>query len=196
MDRMLKLKKVKKDQMKELTAYKKKLWETPQLRNLFLEVTRSCNENCLHCGSNCSGEKQVELTKEQYVKFLDEIARDFKPKEIMLCVTGGEPLLRKDLFDLMSYATHLGFAWGMTTNGTLIDKIVAERLFKSGLKTIAISIDGLEETHDAFRGRKGAYSKAMEGIQNLIHQGGLEHIQITTVVHKKNIQELEAYMIF
>lgn len=79
--------------MKELAEYRRGLWKEPKLKFLFLELTLRCNERCIHCGT--SG--------------------------IQLCITGGEPLLRKDFFEIMGYAHSLGFRWGMTSNGTLID---------------------------------------------------------------------------
>ena len=69
----------------------------------------------------------------------------------MLDITGGEPLLRKEFFDIMGIAHDLGFHWGMTSNATLIDDSVANDLRRSGMATISVSIDGLEATHDAFR---------------------------------------------
>lgn len=163
----------------------------PVLKNLFLELTMRCNEHCLHCGSYCGDRKSSELSFDQYKKILTEITEDFNVKDIMLCITGGEPLLRQDFFDIMTYAKNLGFRWGMTSNGTLITPEVAQKLYEAGMSTISISIDGLEQTHDEFRQTPGGYKKAMQGIQNLIDIGKFKHIQATTVVTHKNIDELD-----
>lgn len=188
---------IKKEHMRELATYKKSLWEKPQLRNLFLELTLRCNENCVHCGSRCGEVKSDELTLEQYKNFLDKVKVDFGTEGMMLCVTGGEPLLRRDFFEIMDYANRLGFHWGMTSNGTLIDDEVAEKLRKTGMRTISISIDGLEGTHDLFRRTPGGYKAAMRGLNALINNGGFKHVQVTTVVHRKNIGELkELYRVF
>lgn len=181
----------KKAQMSEVAAYKKRLWEKPVLRNLFLELTLQCNENCIHCGSRCGDVRSRELTAEQYAAFLDKVKRDFGTGTLMLHVTGGEPLLRRDFFDIVGYANKLGFHWGMTSNATLIDDAAAAKLKQCGMRTISVSIDGLRETHDAFRQRSGGYDAAMAGIDALIRQGGFGHIQVTTVVHKNNIEQLE-----
>ena len=93
-----------------------------------MEITTRCNERCIHCGSRCGDIQSEELTFEQYKDFLDKIKRDFGIHDIYLCITGGEPLLRKDFFDILGYAHSLGFRWGMTSNGTLIDNDVAARL--------------------------------------------------------------------
>lgn len=188
---------VKRDNMKTLEAYRAGLMIKPQLRHLFLELTLRCNERCLHCGSNCGDVMLDELTVNQYAKFLAEIKGDFGTADKMLCITGGEPLLRKEFFDIMSVANELGFSWGMTSNGTLIDDSVAKDLRRVGMKTISISIDGLEETHDTFRRTEGGWKRALNGVESLIRVGGFKNIQITTVVTHQNIGQLdELYKIF
>lgn len=188
---------LKKDQLKLLSDYRKQLYKHPILKFLFLELTLRCNERCLHCGSSCGDVPSPELSFEQYRKILDEIAEDFDIKNFQLCITGGEPLLRKDFFDIMKYANDLGYSWGMTSNATLIDKEKAHRLNECGMKTISVSIDGLEETHDAFRRTPGGYKRAMRGIQCLIDEGAFKAVQVTTVLNHSNMDELEAlYEIF
>ncbi len=136
--------------------------------------------------------KSEELSPEQYRVFLEKVKQDFDIDNILLCITGGEPLIRKDFFEIMTYANELGYKWGMTSNATLINEEVAEKLALAGMRTISVSIDGLEETHDRLRGLQGAYSKAMKGIQALIDNGSFNHIQITTIVNRSNINELPA----
>ena len=188
---------MKRTHLEQMRDYRTTLLKKPQLRNLFLELTLRCNERCLHCGSKCGEVSSDELTAEQYRTFLTQLKEDMSTKGKMLDITGGEPLLRKDFFDILGAANELGFQWGMTSNGTLIDDHIARELKKVGMKTISISIDGLEETHDAFRRTPGGYKKAMEGIESLIRNGGFEHVQVTTVVTHKSIGELdELFSIF
>ncbi len=188
---------VKKQHMTQLAAYREQLYHAPRLKNLFLELTLRCNENCIHCGSRCNDVKSEELSLADYKRILDEVKADFGTKEKMLCITGGEPLLRRDFFDIMAYANDLGFNWGMTSNGTLITPEVAQKLHDCGMKTISISIDGLPETHDAIRRTKDGFSRAMAGIEALIAVGGFKSIQVTTVVNHQNIGQLDAlYEIF
>ncbi len=182
---------IKSKHMKMLADYRKGLITAPRLRNLFFELTLRCNENCIHCGSRCNEVRSNELPAQVYYDFLDKIKRDFTTKDMMLCITGGEPLLRKEFFDIMGYAHRLGFHWGMTSNATLIDEECAKKLKECGMGTISVSIDGLRETHDEFRRTKGGYDKAMRGIDCLIKEGGFRHIQVTTVVHRKNIDQLD-----
>jgi len=187
----------KEKNMDALRIYREGLKTVPKLRHLFLELTLRCNERCLHCGSNCGDVTSEELTAAQYAKFLAEVKGDMGTDGKMLCITGGEPLLRKDFFEIMGAAHDLGFHWGMTSNGTLITPEVAKDLKRVGMGTISISIDGLEETHDAFRRTPGGWKKGMAGIENLLKEGGFKAVQITTVVTHKNIGELEElYKIF
>lgn len=177
--------------LKQLSEYRRSIIHHPPLRNLFLELTLRCNEHCIHCGSRC-GEfaGSFELPLEQYKKILDDVKRDFGLSAIKLDITGGEPLLRSDFFEIMGYANQLGYQWGMTSNAALINDETAEKLHRCGMRTISVSIDGMEHTHDRLRGRKGAFSSAMNGVDALIRCGKFEHIQITTVVNHQNIHEL------
>lgn len=182
----------KKVHMKQLAEYREELRKNPQLHSLFIEMTGLCNEHCRHCGSSCGDyEVKNQLSKEEIEHLLDTVKEDFDISRLRLCVTGGEPLLRKDFFEIMDYAHKMGYAWGMTSNGILIDRDCAQRLRETGMKTISVSLDGLRESHEWFRCVPGCYDKAVEGIENLLSVGGFLHVQITTVVHHKNIHELE-----
>ncbi len=186
--------KIKRIHMDELARYRdEKLRQNPVLRSLFLELTFNCNEHCRHCGSKC-GDKNDRAGKpmslEEWKGVLDQVKEDFDISRLALCVTGGEPLLYPDFFELMAYAKSLGYNWGMTTNGTLINDEIAEKLYETGMKTISVSVDGLEETHDWFRESPGSFKKTMEGVKCLLKHK-FKHVQITTVVHKKNYKELD-----
>ena len=173
----------------KLADYRGELYKSPKLRFLFFELTDKCNLNCAHCGSNCNLLKDNKLEIEIIEKTLDEVASKYDSKNIMICLTGGEPMLYNDVYEVIWQSKKLGFAVGMTSNGTLIDEKSAILLAKSGLDTISISIDGLERTHDNFRNCKGSYKKAMKGIKYL-QNVGIEP-QVTTVVNKTNINELD-----
>lgn len=100
-------------------------------------------------------------------------------------------MLREDLFDVMSFAKVLGYHWGMTTNGILINENNINKMKTSGMTTISISLDGLEKSHDEFRGINGSYQKIIENIKKLKEANFLNYLQVTTVVNKLNINELE-----
>ena len=185
-------KELKKQNMEELYEYRKYLYEHPKLYHLFLEVTSRCNARCEHCGSSCGYEKpKNEISKEKLMETLKEISEHYDASEILLNVTGGEPFLRKDLFEIMDYAVSLGFRWGITSNGILIDEELVKKIVKSKMSTISISIDGLKETHEAFRKVPGAWDKIIKGIKLMLNEPCIECVQVTTVANKKNINELE-----
>ena len=178
--------------LNRLAKYRKKLVKKPILKDLFLEVTSRCNARCEHCGSSCGYEKpKNEISKEKLMETLKEISEHYDASEILLNVTGGEPFLRKDLFEIMDYAVSLGFRWGITSNGILIDEELVKKIVKSKMSTISISIDGLKETHEAFRKVPGAWDKIIKGIKLMLNEPSIECVQITTVANKKNINELE-----
>lgn len=188
---------IKTKHLNKMKEYRESLMVNPELRHLFLELTLRCNERCLHCGSSCGDVQSIEMPVSEYNRILTEVKEDFDIKNIMLNITGGEPLLRKDFFEIMEIANNLGYNWGMTSNAILITPDVAKDLARVGMKTVSVSIDGTEETHDAFRRTPGGWKKAMEGVQNLIDTNAFQHVQITTVVTHQNIHQLdELYKIF
>lgn len=184
---------VKYDNMKLLAQFRKKLCSQPKLVFLFFELTDSCNMSCIHCGSSSSPHNRTFLKFEGIKSVLDSVAKKYSPGEIMVCLTGGEPLLHPDFYNIAKYATDAGFLCGITTNGTLIDETAAQKIKESGIRSMAISLDGIEETHDWFRGKKGSYKKTIEGIDSLksIYSDNIA-IQVTTVVHKGNLNQLDA----
>ncbi len=175
---------LKKHQLSELAAYRDHLRKHPELKWLFFELTNACNLHCAHCGSHCKSKGEV-LSLNSIDKTLLTIPTEAKP---IVCLTGGEPLLHPDFFIIAKHIAELGFEWGMTSNGTLIDYAVAHRLHQCSMGTVSISLDGLEVSHDRFRKKKGAWEKAVEGIRHLQEVGFSP--QVTTVVHADNINEL------
>jgi heme b synthase len=157
------------------------------LRMIAWEITRSCNLSCLHCRAAAErGPYEGELTTEECFQFIDEIAAFSKP---VLILTGGEPLLREDIFEVASYGTHKGLRVVMAVNGTLLDAQMASAAKEAGIQRVSISLDGAtSENHDHFRGVVGAYAGAMDGIRYL-KEAGLD-FQINTTVTKRNLGEI------
>ena len=182
---------VKTGHLEQLADYTHTLYQEPELRKLFFELTLACNERCFHCGSSCTKAGSDELSKDEWLRIIDEVKQDFDISRMQLCITGGEPLLNPDFFEILAYAHEQGFRWGMTSNATLITPELAQRLADVGMGTISVSIDGLRETHDKLRGLPGGYDRAMAGIQNLIDLGTFHAIQVTTVVNHANIGQLD-----
>ena len=176
--------------MSRLAEYRDYLRLHPKLTYLFAELTDLCNLSCLHCGSSCGGSRGRFLNTELLSRTLGEVAEDFEPRTVMICLTGGEPLMHPDFFKIAGKIQSLGFPWGITTNGTLINAACAERMAALGLESVTLSLDGLEETHDALRRAEGCFKKVLKAVDNL-HSAGIK-VQITSVIHSRNYNELEA----
>ena len=179
----------------ELTLYSRYIKQERTrhtLQDLFWECTLTCNAACKHCGSNAEKRKyDGELTTGEIKHAFLQIARDMNSNKILINVTGGEPLMRKDLCEVMEFATDLGFHWGMTTNGILLNNENIKKLKKAKMETISISIDGIGKTHDNFRGVEGSYDTIISNIKELQKANFVKHLQVTTIFHKGNIAELE-----
>ena len=149
-------------------------------------VTRACNLKCIHCYAHAvERSHEKELDSEQARALIDDLA-DFGVPVILF--SGGEPLVRRDLIDLASYAVDKGMRAVISTNGTLITKEVAKRLRSVGLSYVGVSLDGMEEVNDRFRGKKGAFREALVGIRNCQDQGLKVGLRFT--VNRLNTNEV------
>ena len=164
-----------------------------ELTYLFWECTLRCNLNCIHCGSDCTKEAlSPDMPVDDFLKVLDNIAPHVNPAKTMIVITGGEPLLRKDLEICGLEIYKRGFPWGMVTNGFALTSVRLTSLLNAGLRSITVSMDGLNpETHDWFRGRKGSWEKAINAISMVTSTPGLVY-DVVTCVNKRNINDLEA----
>ncbi len=127
-------------------------------------VTRSCNLKCVHCYAHARDQKfENELSTKEGKALIDDLAAFGAP---VMLFSGGEPLVRKDLPELAAYAVEKGMRAVISTNGTLITPELARTLKAIGLSYVGISLDGMEEVNDRFRGVKGAYKAALDGIRN------------------------------
>ena len=150
--------------------------------------TRTCNLSCIHCYSNSESKKyEGELTTREALQFIDDLA-EFKVP--VLLFSGGEPLLRKDLIELAVYAGEKGIRPTISTNGTLVDRETAQRLKEVGIGYVGISLDGIGENNDRFRGRKGAFSDALNGIRNCIEVG--QRVGLRFTINRHNYRDLNA----
>ena len=159
-----------------------------RLRLVAWELTRRCNLNCVHCRAGSEhGPYPGELDTDKCLQILDEISKVGSP---IVILTGGEPLLRDDLFHLAEYGTRIGLRMVMATNGTLLTPDLVGKIKSSGIKRVSISIDGAEEQqHDRFRNVPGAFKGSLEGIDQL-KNGGVE-FQINTTVARHNLKDVE-----
>lgn len=149
--------------------------------------TKTCNLKCRHCYMSSDNKKyQNELTTQEAKSFIDDLADFHVP---VLLFSGGEPLIRPDFFELAEYAQAKGVRPTLSTNGTLITREVAQRIKDIGVGYVGISLDGLQDVNDQFRGVEGAFQKAMEGIQNCVAVG--QRVGLRFTINHHNIQELE-----
>lgn len=161
------------------------------LYSLLIEITKKCNAACDQCGSRCDIHAEELLSKDQILAALRDI-RDKIGTYTMLNITGGEPLLRRDLFEIMTEATAMGFEWGMVTNGSLITDAAIAEMKKSGMKTITVSLDGLRETHDSLRHLPGSWDHILLALKKLKAARFLDHLQVTFTANRRNVLEFEA----
>lgn len=149
--------------------------------------TRRCNLHCVHCYSESRDTNYAgELTTAEAKKMIDDLASF---GVAVLLFSGGEPLMRADLFELGAYAGERGIRPAISTNGTLVTGEKAAHIHQAGFKYVGVSLDGIEATNDAFRGVEGAFAKALGGIRNTMSAGVKAGVRFT--VTRRNAQDLE-----
>ncbi|RLG29151.1 hypothetical protein DRN97_12360 [Methanosarcinales archaeon] len=148
-------------------------------------ITRKCNLRCKHCYYEAGTPLPEQLSTEESFALIDEIANVFGDKA-NVTFGGGEPLLRKDIFDLISYGKERGLHLVLASNGTLLNEEVAARLKKAGIEEVIIPIDGTQKTHDSIRGA-GVFEKAVKGAR-ACKEAGLDLV-IDPCIMKQNEKE-------
>lgn len=167
------------------------------LRYLYWESTLRCNMQCLHCGSDCVRDDSTydaEIGSDVIKSELLSIAGHYPPDKITLAIIGGEPLVRNDIIDVGAYAADLGYNWGITTNGLLLNAKMIKRLKNANLKTISVSLDGIEADHEALRNRTGSHTVVTRAIRRLLDDRFFVAFDIICCVSKININHLEEFM--
>jgi len=152
---------------------------------LIWELTSQCNLKCKHCFSSSGRSGEKELTTPEIKAAIDLFA---DMKVFYINFTGGEPLLRSDIFDILRFASNKKIFFDISTNGFLITPKMVEMLQETNIYNVQLSIDGLEETHDRFRGVKGSFKQAMNAIKRL--KDANFGIVISTTVNKTNISQI------
>ena len=157
-------------------------------KRAFIEITGYCNMKCAHC-MNDSGEGRFEgVSKEKLLKLLEELVeKDFR----RLYVSGGEPLLYRDIDDVLRYAKKLGIKITLATNGWYVKDHI--EVIKECVDIVSISFDGIGETHDKMRGVPGAYERMIEAL-TLLAENGIT-TKVSSMVWKENIDQLEDMII-
>ena len=159
---------------------------------LFWEVTRACALACRHCRAVAQKRQDpLQLSTAESMALLDQVA-ELRP--FMFVLTGGDPMLRRDLFDLIRYsAQHHGIHTSLSPSATpLLLRTDFHALREAGVQRLSLSLDGAcRETHDSFRGLSGTFDRTIEAVQRA-HDAGVS-IQINTTIHKGNLHEFDAF---
>lgn len=150
--------------------------------------TRSCNLHCVHCYAGSDNKIYPgELGTEEAKAFIRDLSDFGVP---VLLFSGGEPLLRDDLFELAAFAKNLGVRPVLSTNGTLISEETALRMQEVGFGEVGISLDGIGDINDRFRGSSGAYEAALQGIRNCVARG--QRVSLRLTITGYNYHEIPA----
>lgn len=149
------------------------------------EITGLCNLRCQHCLSNAGEPLSNELSTQEAMRLIDCLEA---MKVFNINLSGGEPLMRPDIFDIIDYASQKKLSIDLLTNGALITEKVLNRLEDSNIFNVQVSIDGIGETHDKFRGREGTYERAINAIKLL--KDANYNVCISSTVNKQNMFEI------
>ena len=160
-------------------------------RLIFWEVTKGCNLRCIHCRATATELSSVnDLPTTKALNIIKQVSQLSLP---ILVLSGGEPLFRRDIFDLASYGRECGLRVALATNGTLVTREVARKVVEAGVRRVSISLDGADAaTHDSFRGISGAFDQAIQGLRNLKELG--MSVQINMTIARHNAHQLPAVL--
>ncbi|MBZ0252901.1 MAG: radical SAM protein [Candidatus Methylomirabilis sp.] len=151
-------------------------------------ITRTCNLHCVHCYSDSDRKSYPgELSFEECLGVIEDLAK-FQVPAVLL--SGGEPLIHPRFWDIAAAAAKAGLRLTLSTNGTLIDAEAAGRIRETGFSYVGVSLDGLGEVNDRFRGKKGAFDEALAGIRNLRAAGQKVGLRLTLT--RRNYECLDA----
>jgi radical SAM protein with 4Fe4S-binding SPASM domain len=152
--------------------------------------TYKCNLRCKHCYSDSGNLSKMELSTKEALDVVDQIA-DFGVTS--LAFSGGEPLMRKDFFEVAGHAVDSGLYVSLATNGTLLSQENVQQLKEIGINYVEVSLDGANpETHDRFRGRTGAFNQALQGLKNCVGKGLCTCLAVTAT--KNNLKEIPSVL--
>ena len=166
--------------------------ELTKLRLIFWETTVGCNLECVHCRRLETSRflSKEDLPTETAKRFIEELGRNFDPPPVLV-LSGGEPLVRPDIFELARFARDRGVPVALASNGTMINKALAKKIVESGIRRVSISLDGARsKTHDPFRRMPGSFRAALRGFCHLKKAGMPVQMNVTLTRH--NLHELEA----
>lgn len=164
--------------------------EKHPLRQLFWECTLRCNLHCRHCGSDCHiSSCTPDMPFEDFRKVLLRVKEECDPHHVMVILTGGEPLMRKDLEKCGRSIYDMEFPWGLVTNGVLMTPARAEALLNAGLHSATVSLDGFLPDHEWMRGVSGCFGRVEEAVRIFSCEPSLK-FDVVTCVNRRNYPSL------
>lgn len=164
-----------------------------KLGSLFWECTLRCNLNCRHCGSDCRADAAVkDMPAADFLKTIDSITPHVNPNEVMVIITGGEALMRKDLEYVGLELYKRGYPWGIVTNGMLLDAKRFDSLLRAGLHAITVSIDGFGEHHNYIRRNDLSYDRAVKAIELIAKEPDIV-FDVVTCANSDNFASLPQF---
>lgn len=162
-----------------------------ELKYLFWECTLRCNLACKHCGSDCrKSSLQKDMPLEDFLNTIDNIRPHVNPHNTMIVITGGEPLLRNDLEECGLELYKREFPWGFVTNGLQVTEDRINKLLDAGLRSVTVSLDGLEASHNLMRGNENSFKKVLEAIQIFTSKSNEIKFDVVTCITPKTFSEL------
>ena len=177
---------------------RKNLQQLHPLQQLFWESTLRCNVHCLHCGSDCSSsETMPDMPAGDFLNVLDKsVTPHVDPHKVLIIISGGEPLMRKDLAEVGKALKQRGYPWGMVTNGLALTEKRFKELMASGLRSMAISFDGMELNHNWLRQHPLAFEGATRAIKLAAATPSLTWDVVTCVNQRSfpQIDEMQKYL--
>ena len=167
--------------------------EKHPLTQLFWESTLRCNMNCRHCGSDCKvSSLHPDMPFEDFRNVLVRIKEKYDSHQIMVIVSGGEPLMREDILKCGRSIYDLEFPWGMVSNGRLMSPKKIDQLLAAGAHSLTISLDGFEEEHNWMRGTRDGFSYASKAVEILAKEPSIR-FDVVTCVNNRNYDSLEQF---
>ena len=171
---------------------RKNLQHLRPLQQLFWESTLRCNVHCLHCGSDCySSDVTPDMPAEDFLRVIDQsVTPHVDPHNVLIIISGGEPLMRKDLAQVGAALKQRGYPWGMVTNGLALTEKRFKELVASGLRSMAISFDGMQDNHNWLRQHPLAFEGATRAIKLAAAMPSLVW-DVVTCVNQRTILQLD-----
>ena len=177
---------------------RKNLQQLHPLQQLFWESTLRCNVHCLHCGSDCSSsEVTPDMPAEDFLRVIDQsVTPHVDPHKVLIIISGGEPLMRTDLAQVGKALKQRGYPWGMVTNGLAMTEKRFKELMASGLRSMAISFDGMKDNHNWMRQHPLAFDGATRAIKLAAATPSLTWDVVTCVNQRSFLQidEMREYL--